>query len=78
MPAKKNKKQPDFDIQRDFNAHLDASRQAHTWAEKSIALRTAGKATAADAAERKAKHWLRKMIGLEARATHGKPTGART
>jgi hypothetical protein len=78
MPAKKNsKRRTDFDIQIGFAAHVAANRQAHEWAEKCLAYRAAGKAAQAAAAERKAKHWLRKMMALEDLAGHGKPAGGR-
>jgi hypothetical protein len=47
------------DIPADFAAHVEASRQAHGWAEKSLALRQAGNVAQAIAAENKAKSFLR-------------------
>lgn len=66
-----------FDIQSALAAHVRASARAHEWAAKSITLRQGGKRLEANAAERKAKHWLRKMVALEAQAAMGKPRGGR-
>lgn len=76
--AAKNKRRPtQFDMQQAFAAHLEASRKAHAWAEKSIALRQAGKAAQAKIAENNAKAWLRKMLTIEEQAGQGKPQGGR-
>jgi hypothetical protein len=48
---------------------------AHEWAAKCIGYREAGKLVQAKAAEQKARHWLRKVMALEARVAHGKPVG---
>jgi hypothetical protein len=76
MPAK-NKQRAALDIQRDFMAHIDANKRAHEWAARCLELRAAGKAARAKAAEAKATSWLRKVLALEARASHGKPHGGR-
>jgi hypothetical protein len=44
---------------------------------KCLAYREAGKAVRAKYAERKARHWLRKAMLLEARAVIRKPQGGR-
>lgn len=71
MPAKKSRQSPEFDIQRDFGAHVEASQRAHEWAAKCIAYRESGKPTQAKDAEQKARRWLRKAMVLEAK-TSGK------
>lgn len=69
MPAKKNPRTAGPDIQRDFAAHVEASRRAHEWAEKCLAYRDADKPALAKNAEQKARHWLKKAIILEAQAS---------
>lgn len=67
MPAKDRRP----DLLSDFAAHMEATRKAREWAEKSMAYRVAGENRQADAAESKAKHWLAKAMRLEgAHQTH--------
>jgi hypothetical protein len=77
MTVKKSRRAPGFNVQQAFAAHVEASLKAHSWAEKTLALRRAGKASQANEAENKAKFWLRKMLMLEDQAGHGKPRGGR-
>jgi hypothetical protein len=73
VPANKKRKARAFDIQILFAARLAANTQAHSWAAKCIALREAGKTGKADAAERRARHWLKTAMELDGQASHGKP-----
>jgi hypothetical protein len=77
--AAKNKRRPiiGHDLRNASAAHIEASAKAHDWAEECLALRRAGKTEQAEAAENKAKQWLRRMMVIEAAATHGKPCGDR-
>jgi hypothetical protein len=75
VPANKKRKARAFDIQILFGAHLAANTQAHSWAAKCIALREAGKTAEADAAERRARRWLKTALDLEGQAAIGKPQG---
>jgi hypothetical protein len=51
----KNKRQPQrLDLQADFAAHVEATRQAHDWAAKCVAYREAGKPARVKTAEEKA------------------------
>jgi hypothetical protein len=77
VPANKKRNASAFDIQILFAAHLAANTQAHSWAAKCIALREAGKPVQADAAERRARHWLKTVMDLEGQAAIGKPQGGR-
>jgi hypothetical protein len=71
MPAKNNRQPAGSDIQRDFAAHVEASRRAHEWAAKCITYREDGNAALAKFAEQKARHWLKKAMLLESK-TSGK------
>jgi hypothetical protein len=73
MPAKKLRRRGSFDLQAAFAAHVEANQRAHEWAAKCLAYREAGQKAHAKAAEKKARHWLRKMMVLEAHAAIGKP-----
>jgi len=75
MAAKKKRQPVEFDIQRDFAAHVEANRKAHEWAAICVAYREAGKTEQAQAAENKAKLWLQKMLTLE-REIEPKPLGS--
>jgi hypothetical protein len=78
MPAKNKKRSPARkSIHAAVAAHVDANRLAYEWAAKCIALRDAGKAARAKAAEAKARYWLAKTLVLEAQGRHGKPVGGR-
>jgi len=46
-------------------ANVQATRLAYEWVTKSIVLREIGRATQANAAEQKARNWLKKAIALE-------------
>ena len=46
-------------------ANVQATRLAYEWVTKSIVLRETGRATQANAAEQKARNWLKKAIALE-------------
>jgi hypothetical protein len=63
MPAKKGRGRPN--VLTDLTAHIEASRMAHEWAEKSLGYRAAGNTKQADSAESKAKYWLSKAIKIE-------------
>ena len=65
MPAKNRRPPMADDIQTNFATQVEASRQAHAWAAKSLQLREAGKRFEADRAKEKARHWLRKAMALE-------------
>jgi len=56
------------DIQRDLAAHLEASQRAHEWAAKCLTYRDAEQTAAAEHAEQKARHWLKKAMILESKA----------
>jgi hypothetical protein len=71
MRTKKSRKTAEPDIQRDFAAHVEASRRAHEWAAKCIAYRDADKPALAKNAEQKARHWLRQAMILEAKGSGG-------
>ena len=76
MPAKNKKRAPaPRSLHAAVAAHVEANRLAYEWAAKCIALRDAGKAARAKAAEAKARYWLAKTLVLEARGRHGKPVG---
>jgi hypothetical protein len=77
VPANKKRKARAFDIQILFAAHLAANTQAHSWAAKCIALREAGKTARADAAERRARRWLKTAMDLDGQPGHGTPQGGR-
>jgi hypothetical protein len=77
MPAKKVRRRGSFDLQAAFAAHVEANQRAQEWAAKCLAYREAGKKAHAKAAEKKARHWLRRMIVLEAHAAVGRPQGGR-
>ena len=78
MPAKNKKRSAaPKNIHAALAAHVEANRLAHEWATKCIALRDAGKAAPAKAAEAKARYWLAKTLVLEAQAGDGKPSGGR-
>jgi hypothetical protein len=76
MPAKNTRRVPDMHSA--LGAHVEASKQAHAWVSAAIEFRKAGKAKAADAAESKAKRYLRTMMALEAAVREGQPEGGRT
>jgi hypothetical protein len=69
MTAKKSPQTTRPDIQRDFAAHVEASRRAEEWAAKCLAYRDADKPGLAKSAEHKARHWLRKAMLLEPKAS---------
>jgi hypothetical protein len=71
MPAKKKRPAAQSAIQRDFLAHAEASRRAHAWAERCLAYRSAEELALAKNAEQKARHWLRRAILLETKASGG-------
>jgi hypothetical protein len=75
--AAKDKRPAIPDIRADFAAHVEGNWRAHEWAAKRIGYREAGKLVQAKAAEQKARHWLRKVMALEARVAHRKPVGGR-
>jgi hypothetical protein len=75
MPATKTRRRGCFDFRAAFAAHVEADERAHEWAAKSLAYRESGKIAHAKAAEKKARHWLRKAISLKAQAAIGKPQG---
>jgi hypothetical protein len=75
--AKKTRRRGSFDLQAAFAAHVEAGQRAQEWAAKCLAYRESGQITHARAAEKKARHWLRKMLVLEAHAAVGKPQGGR-
>jgi hypothetical protein len=66
-----------FDFERAIALHLEATQKAGAWREKVRGLRAAGMSAAADAAERKANYWLRKVTALGILAEHGKAARAR-
>jgi hypothetical protein len=70
VPANKKRKARAFDIQILFAAHLLANTQAQSWAAKCIALRRAGKTAQADAAESRARHWLKTAMELGGQSGH--------
>jgi len=61
------------DNQVSFAAHIEPSLRAHGWLTKWLALRDNGKPKQAAQAERKARHWLRKTMALEARVEFERP-----
>jgi hypothetical protein len=71
------RKEAGFDFERAIAAHFEATQKARAWAEKMKGLRAAGMPVAANAAERKANYWLRKVKALEVLAEHGKAARAR-
>jgi hypothetical protein len=77
MPAKKNRRSAGASIQCTFAAHLEVNQRAEEWAMKCLAYREAGKAVRAKYAERKARHWLKRAMALEARAPTSPRTGGR-
>jgi hypothetical protein len=64
MPAKNKRARTAEGNQANFATQVEASRQAHAWAAKSLMLREAGKRFEADRAKEKARHWLRKAMAL--------------
>jgi hypothetical protein len=77
MPAKKVRRRGSFDLQAAFAAHVEANQRAQEWAAKCLAYREAGKKAHAKAAEKKTRHWLRKMLVLEAHSEIGRPQSGR-
>jgi hypothetical protein len=77
MVAKNKRLSAILDFQAAFTAHLDANTRAHEWAAKCLAYREAGNFAEANAAEQKARQWLKKALALEARAAIGNPQGGR-
>jgi hypothetical protein len=67
MSAKKNRRSAGRNFQCTFAAHLEANQRAEEWAMKCLAYRAAGKAVRAKYAERKARHWLKTAMTLEAK-----------
>lgn len=65
MPAKSTRREPD--AQADLIGHATAHAEAFGWAQRAVALRQAGKTKAAQAAERRARDWLRKAMAIEVR-----------
>jgi ribosome-binding protein aMBF1 (putative translation factor) len=57
------------DIQRDFAAHVEASRRAREWAAKCLAYRAGGKTALAKNAEQQARRWLKIAMTLETQAS---------
>jgi hypothetical protein len=74
MAARKetNGKNTGFDFERAIAAYREATQKAGAWTEKVKGLRATGMFAAADAAERKANYWLRKVTALEVLVEHGK------
>jgi hypothetical protein len=66
MPAKKDRGRPN--VLTDLSAHMQATRAAREWAEKSVIYRAAGKTREANAAEKQAKRHLAKAMEIE--STH--------
>lgn len=79
MTARKEPKHKNtgFDFERAIAAHVEATQKAGAWREKAKGLRAAGLSAAADAAERKANYWLRKVTALAVLAEHGRAARAR-
>jgi hypothetical protein len=67
MPAKKNRRAAGLDFQCTFAAHIEANQRAQEWAVKCLNYRDAGKTVRAKYAARKARHWLKKAMMLEAK-----------
>jgi hypothetical protein len=77
MPAKNKRHPAARDIQKDLAGHVEANSKAHEWAAKCLELRAVGKHAQAEAAEAKAKSFLRKVLALEAGAVRHNPHGER-
>jgi hypothetical protein len=58
--------------QRSMATYVDAHHRAYAWADKAIAFRLAGKVDRAEAAVAKARHWLLRILALEADAARHK------
>jgi ribosome-binding protein aMBF1 (putative translation factor) len=69
MPVKRKRHSAKPDIQRDFAAHVEASRRAREWAAKCLAYRARAKAALAKNAEQQARRWLKKAMTLETQAS---------
>ena len=75
MVAKNKRLSAILAFQAAFIAHLDANTHAQEWAAKGLAYREAGNFAEANAAEQKARRWLKRALALEAQAAIGKPQG---
>ena len=58
--------------------YVDAHRRAYTWADRAIAYRLAGNLDRAEAAVAKARHWLLRILALEADAAGDRLARARS
>jgi hypothetical protein len=67
MQAKRQPKTTGRNRLRVLSAHGEASRRTQEWAAKCLAFRAADKPAQAKIAEQKARHWLRKLLSLEAK-----------
>jgi len=68
MQMKKKPRRAGRNTQRVCAAHVEASRRTQEWAAKCLAYRAADKLAQAKNAEQKARHWLRKLLSLEAKS----------
>jgi hypothetical protein len=71
MPGKKKRPPARLALQIAFAAYVEANVHVKKWTAKSLAYHGAGKLIQAQAAERHAARWLRKLKALEARAARG-------
>lgn len=55
------------DLQERFRAHIQASEHCQRHAANAIAQREAGRPDLAQASERKARYWMRRMMKIEGR-----------
>ena len=69
MPVKTKRHSAKRDMQRDFAAHVEASRRARQWAAKCLAYRASAKTALAQHAEQEARRWLKKAMTLERQAS---------
>jgi hypothetical protein len=76
MGAKNKSRTTGYDVHNALGAHVEASLKAYACVERAIELRSAGKSTAADKAQREAKRWLRKALAIEG-ALPPRPQGGR-
>jgi hypothetical protein len=77
MAAKNKRRITGYDVHNALGAHVEASLKAYACIERAIALRSAGKPSAADKAQREAKRWLRKTLAIEG-AIPPRPQGGRS
>ena len=77
MAAKNKRRITGYDVHNVVGAPVEASLKAYACVERAIALRGAGKPSAADKTQREARRWLRKTLAIEG-ALPPRPQGGRS